>query len=270
MLDVISLGKAGAALRKANVAKSTAETTALLVQDLNDKLAAISNKIGEDNLMTIAQTIVGGLNEILGSVTDMVDKNTLDNILGDPTTLNTTAKKIVAAINEIKGDIIGADVIGDASTLTTVSKIIVDAINELKAKYDGDVTTLEGEIKALQDILANSGGGPIITQVNKLNSTANSQFVLDLGSSAVSIICQVYKLIPSPDTVTESQTFNNTNSSNFTYNAILILFGSTKTTLKSQDVLTSAYTGVYGDGAKKYEVLIPASNYKSITSVTEG
>ncbi|MGL5244206.1 MAG: hypothetical protein ACRC7R_03355, partial [Sarcina sp.] len=183
-----------------NLENVNTSSIANLISNKADKIT-----IGDvTTLTTVNKIVVPAINEIKNIVDSNVkiininsssisnlSLNKVDNsIVGDITTLNTTNKTLVSAINEVKNiaesnlgtintpsiaDLISNKVdkisIGDVTTLTTVNKIVVPAINELKSTSDNLSNTLNIHSSSISTLDLNKSNKTDIGDLTKLNTT---------------------------------------------------------------------------------------------------
>ena len=90
------------------------------------------------------------------------DLRYLDGVVGDPTTLTTTAKNLTDAINELDSDLFGAGGGSARLELIGTEKTIVGAINRINTQFDPDFNGSQGAVDSDFTIAAQGNGSLLL------------------------------------------------------------------------------------------------------------
>lgn len=158
------------------------------VNDLEPRVAANETKIG---VLNGDNTVVGSVDYKVKQAVD-AEKTRVDNIIGDPTTLTTDAKKIVPAINELNQKLTDAKQKADeghalATTANNTANTALDKANTALNK----TTDLQEELDRTQAGAGLNGDGTY----SKADSTdATLSYIHDVNGDSDTLRESLFKL----------------------------------------------------------------------------
>lgn len=150
-----------------------------------NSIKSVESAIGNDNLATSSDTLIGAINEIVTDITDLEENNNdIKNKIGD-SSLQTVEQTLTGAINELKqtGGSIGEKTpVTSETTVTIAGSTAVDAV-QLNPNYNN---SLASKVKANTDIIGNKDISSIAdgTITGNLN-TLNSNVILNIASNLI-------------------------------------------------------------------------------------
>lgn len=123
------------------------------IADIEERVDAIEEKIGTATLATTDKTVIGAINEIREDVNEADNRcqaveNTLTGVQEDITEEVTRATNAESALGK-RIDDLNNDTIGNTGDLETRAKDIVGAINEVHSDVDGKVASVTAKDKSV-------------------------------------------------------------------------------------------------------------------------